>query len=177
MSELKIEWEAATRAASELAAATAGADDLTDYLALRARNDLARATACDWLHKTFTDFTAEANRVGAQITQERADAHTFVYGQTTLQGTRLILRRGVRALTLETGWPRAPRDGFIRGGGLAHARLSHFGNAQANADLILIKLADAAPHWFVIGKSDNLLNEFLESHARAQMGIFLGVGR
>jgi len=32
-------------------------------------------------------------------------------------GPLLTLSFAVRALSIEAGWPRAPRDGFVRGGG------------------------------------------------------------
>ena len=68
-------------------------------------------------------------------------------------GARLALRRGVRQLTVEAGWPRAPLDGIVRGGGLASALVGHFGNARAGQELLLLPLPDSEPGWFVVEKT------------------------
>jgi hypothetical protein len=66
-------------------------------------------------------------------------------------GRRLTLSAGVRALTIEAGWPRTPGDGIIRGGGLAAARISHFGDPLAGVELLLMQSAkDGSPHWLVL---------------------------
>jgi len=44
---------------------------------------------------------------------------------------------------LEAGWPRTPADGIVPGGGLARARISHFGDAKANDELILVYEPDS----------------------------------
>jgi hypothetical protein len=68
-------------------------------------------------------------------------------------GNQLTLRRGVRALSLESGWPRAPRDGFVRGAGLACASIKHFGRPRSNAELLLARSSKGLPQWLVIEKS------------------------
>ncbi len=148
MNELDAEWELRLRQAQERARG-AGRGDVAQYLSLRAANDMARATGIEWLLETFTVFAGEANRVGASLSLARVETHRFRTGNSTMVGTQLTLRAGVRALTVEAGWPRTPRDGIVRGGGLAAARISHFGNRKADEDLLLVKRTDGVPQWLV----------------------------
>jgi hypothetical protein len=50
------------------------------------------------------------------------------------------------------GWPRAPRDGFIRGGGLACGNIKHRGIKAATEELRLVLGASGTPIWIVEGK-------------------------
>jgi hypothetical protein len=72
-------------------------------------------------------------------------------------GTRLTLRRGVRALTIESGWPRRPGDGIVRGNALACANIKHLGRTRNNAELILAVSAKETPQWFVLDDDRRLL--------------------
>src|ERR1041385_9390585 len=135
--------EAQTRARAQ------GRNDVLDYLSLRAANDSVRARAVEWLLDLFMTAAGELNRAGAGLTLARTDSQRFRVGTSTMVGTRLTLSRGLRSLTVEAGWPRAPRDGIVRGGGLASARVSHFGNSKAGEDLLLLPAGDA-PRWFVV---------------------------
>jgi hypothetical protein len=72
-------------------------------------------------------------------------------------GTQLTLRRGVRALTIESGWPRAPGDGIVRGNALACANIKHLGRSRNNAELILVVSAKGTPQWFVLDDDTRLL--------------------
>ena len=152
MTELDEAWELALAEAKRRAHA-AGRADIAEYVNLRARNDLLRRTGIDWLLKSLTTLAGEANRRGAGIQIEQQDAHRFRVGSATMVGTRVTLRNGVRALTVESGWPRTPRDGFIRGGGLACANIKHFGRPRANAELTLMRAATGAPLWMASEKS------------------------
>lgn len=134
-------------------ASGSGRGEVLDYLDLKAANDAARTRAVEWLLETFTAAAGELNRAGAGLTLARTDAHRFRVGNSTMVGTRLVLRRGVRALTVEAGWPRAPRDGIVRGGGLASATIGHFGNARAGQELLLVPEAHAESRWLVIEKT------------------------
>ncbi len=166
MSELEEEWARALAAARRRARA-AGRKDILEYLALRSANDLLRETATEWLFTTFATLAGEANRSGAGIQLKREDEHRFRVGQATMVGRRLTLRQGVRALSIEAGWPRAPRDGFVRGGGLACANIQHLGRKQANEALLLVRSPGGAPRWFVIernGARTPLLEARLRSH-------------
>jgi hypothetical protein len=149
LSELEAEW-ARRLAEAEQSARTSGRTDVADYLALRALNDLARNTGIEWLLAAFTAQAGEANREGAGIRFANTEAHRFRVGASTMVGQRLTLTAGVRVLTIEAGWPRTPRDGIVRGGGLAAARITHFGNPPANDELLLMQRAGDAPRWMVL---------------------------
>ena len=130
-----------------------GRNEVLEYLDLKAANDAARVRAIEWLLETFTAAAGELNRAGAGLTLARTDAHRFRVGNSTMVGARLVLRRGVRALTIEAGWPRSPRDGIVRGGGLAAATIGHFGDARAGCELLLLPDAHTDARWFVIEKT------------------------
>jgi hypothetical protein len=173
VSELDEEW-ARAMAEAENRARAAGRGDIAEYIRLRATNDLARKAGSDWLFATFTNLVDEANRAGGSVRIERVDAHRFRMGNTTMVGLLLTFRLGVRSLMIEAGWPRAPVDGFIRGGGLAGGRIRHFGNAAADQELLLIRSQiDAAPQWFVLEKTGTGA-PFLEERARHHVARFLG---
>ncbi|HEV2763747.1 MAG TPA: hypothetical protein VGV38_12270 [Pyrinomonadaceae bacterium] len=168
MNELETEWrrritEAQTRARE------AGRGDVAEYLLLRAENDAARAAGVEWLLDAFTELAGEANRAGASLAVGREEEHRFPVGQSTMVGPRLTLRAGVRQLSVEAGWPRAPRDGIVRGGGLASARLSHFGRASSNEDLLLVREGEGPPRWFVLeetGARTPLREDRMRGHVR-----------
>lgn len=144
-----------------------GRNEVLEYLDLKAANDAARTRAIEWLLESFITTAGELNRTGAGVALARTDAHRFRVGNSTMVGSRLVLRRGVRALTVEAGWPRAPRDGIVRGGGLASATISHFGNARAGEELLLLPDAHTGARWFVIEKTGartELQDERLRRH-------------
>ena len=141
-----------------------GRGDVLDYLHLKAVNDTLRARAVSWLLDSFTALAGELNRAGAGLSLARTDAHRFRVGHSTMVGPRLTLSRGLRSLTVEAGWPRAPRDGVVRGGGLAAARVRHFGNAKAGEDLLLLPAGDG-PRWFAVAET-GARTELLEAHLR-----------
>lgn len=146
------DYEQKMREARERASG-GGRNEVLDYLDLKAANDAARTRAVEWLLESFTAAAGELNRAGAAVTLARTDAHRFRVGNSTMVGTRLVLRRGVRALTIEAGWPRAPRDGIVRGGGLASAAITHFGDARAGEELLLVPDTSTEARWFVIDKT------------------------
>ena len=163
MSELDEAW-AQMLAEAERRARGAGRGDVAEYLALRRTNDEARRIGIDWLLETFTQLAGDANRTGAALRIERTDEHRFQIGCSTMVGALLTLRAGsVRALRVEAGWPRTPTDGVVPGGGLARARIAHFGDAQANDELLLTRNPQSAsaeggdahagtpPQWISIG--------------------------
>lgn len=172
MNELDAEWEQKVAEAHARARA-AGRSDVVEYLTLRAANDMARTTGVEWLIEAFTAVAGEANRAGAGIALRRDAPHRFQVGNSTMVGTRLILSVGVRSLTVEAGWPRTPRDGIMRGGGLASAHLGHFGNRAADEDLLLVRQASGAPRWFVLGEA-GARKEFAEEGLRRHVSKLLG---
>lgn len=172
MSELDEAWAQAV-AEAERRARMSGRGDVADYLRLRASNDLARSAGLDWLLKTFTIMAGEANRHGAGIQLTRADAHRFHVGAATMVGTLVTFRAGVRQLSIEAGWPRAPGDGFIRGGGLACGRIKHFGLRGVDEDLMLVRQGADAPQWVVLEKT-GARSQLHEARMRRHLEIFMG---
>jgi hypothetical protein len=130
-----------------------GRGDVVEYLNLRAANDALRAAGIESLLESFSAHAGELNRAGAAIHVTRTEAHRFKVGNSTMVGTRLVFRVGLRELTVEAGWPRGPRDGIVRGGGLASALVGHFGNRSAGEELLLVPSQEGPPRWLVIEKT------------------------
>ncbi len=171
MSELDEAWELAL-AKAEASSRAAGRTDISEYLALRSSNDLIRKTASKWLLGIFSKAAGEANRAGASIKISTEDAHRFKVGNASMVGSRLSLGSGVRRLLVEVGWPRLPRDGFIRGGGLACSNIKHLGIKPANEELRLILSSHGVPRWVVQGKHGRPI-ELHESNVRNHIAILL----
>jgi D-serine deaminase-like pyridoxal phosphate-dependent protein len=153
MSELDEAWELAL-AEAQTRAHAAGRRDIADYLSLKRRNDLLRRTGTDWLIDEFVSLAGKANRSGAAIQIERHEEHRFARGSASMLGKGITLRLGVRALTIESGWPRTPKDGIVRGGGLACANIKHFGRARLNQELLLISSPKGSPEWVVMNDDE-----------------------
>ena len=165
MTELEEAWELALAEASRRAEGS-GRADIARYLDLRRRNDLLRRTAVEWLNQSFTACAADANRLSAGIQIERDDNHRFRRGPATMVGTQLTFRRGVRALSVESGWPRTPRDGIVRGDGLACANIKHLGRARLNAELVLFRSKTDSPQWLIVRDDERspLTDSFFRQH-------------
>ena len=146
MGELDEAWAAALSEA-EQRARLAGRRDVAEYLALKNSNDLIRTAGVDWLVTEFTNLAGEANRSGASIQLSRSEGHRFMIGASTMVGSLLTLSHGIRTLFIEAGWPRVPRDGFVRGGGLACANIRHLGLRNAGLELLLTKTTNGTPAW------------------------------
>jgi hypothetical protein len=126
MGELDEAWAAALSEA-ERRARLAGRKDVAEYLSLKNSNDLLRKAGIDWLLTEFTVLAGEANRAGGSIQIAKQEGHRFPTGTSTMVGHLLTLTNGVRTLFVEAGWPRAPRDGVVRGGVLAAEYIGHLG--------------------------------------------------
>jgi hypothetical protein len=151
-----------------------GRGDVSDYLDVRSANDALRERGVEWLLGLFSAAAGELNRAGAGLRMTRTEAHRFRVGNSTMVGPRLVLAHGVRTLTVEAGWPREPRDGIVRGGGLASARVTHFGRASADEDLTLLPAADGGePCWFVSGRT-GAGAALLPEHVKLHFVTFLG---
>jgi hypothetical protein len=148
VSELDEAWAFAL-AEAESRARLSGHREMAAYLALRNSNDLLRRTGIEWLISTFETLAGQANRKGASIQISREDNHRFRAGNSTMVGRLLVLRFGVRQLSVEAGWPRTPRDGVVRGGGLASANIRHLGVKSATEALRLVQSQQGAPLWVV----------------------------
>lgn len=165
MSELDEAWAAALLEA-ERQARLAGRRDIADYLSLRNSNDLLRKAGVDWLIAEFTSLAGDANRNGASIQIATQVGHRFRTGNSTMVGHQLILTNGVRTLFVEAGWPRTPRDGFVRGGGLACASIRHLGIRQANEELLLTKSLTGVPAWKAHGNNHALHEADMRRHLK-----------
>jgi hypothetical protein len=146
MSELDEAWAAALSEA-EQKARLAGRKDVAEYLSLKNSNDLLRKAGVQWLIESFTIAAGEANRAGASIQISKSDGHRFRVGTSTMVGQVVTLAYGVRTLFVGAGWPRVPRDGIVRGGGLACANIRHMGLRAASEELLLAKTNNGTPNW------------------------------
>lgn len=173
MSELDEAWAVAL-AEAEQKARLAGRSDVADYLALRNSNDLLRKAGIDWLLASFTTLAGEANRGGAGIQVSNNDGHRFHVGTSTMVGRVVTLMNGVRRLSVEAGWPRVPRDGIVRGGGLAAGHILHLGMRSASEELLLSKSSAGSPQWTLINRHRSVLHE---SDIRRHLAILLDVQR
>src|SRR5688572_5536793 len=149
-------------------ARSAGRHDIADYLALKQSNDAIRQAAVNWLFDSFVEFALEAGRRQAAVTVEREEPHEFDFRGGRMVGSLVRVRFGVRNLTVEAGWTRAPSHGFMRGGALAAARIRHFGMPAADAELVLVR-EEETPAWNCVtgGRFDS---ESLFQHFRILLG-------
>ncbi|HJS24919.1 MAG TPA: hypothetical protein VJ751_11235 [Pyrinomonadaceae bacterium] len=157
MGELDEAWAAALSEA-ERRARLAGRKDVTEYLSLKNSNDLLRQAGVDWLLAEFTTLAGEANRGGASIQVSKQEGHRFGTPSSTMVGHLITFSSGVRTLFVEAGWPRTPRDGFVRGGGLAAANIRHLGIKAANEELLLVKSTTGAPTWKSLSRKHTFLH-------------------
>ena len=171
MNELDERWSRMLDEAMN-AARAAGRHDVADYLDLRARNDALRQAGIRWLFEALIGIAGEAMRAIPAITIDREEPHNFDHRGANITGLLLQFRHGVRCLTVEAGWTRTPADGFMRGGALAVAKLTHFGLPKMNAELHL-KTPDNDPGWVAI-TPDREPIKVDESFLRRQFDIFLG---
>ena len=165
MSELDEAWAAALLEA-ERQARLAGRKDIAEYLSLKNSNDLLRKAGVDWLIAEFTTLAGDANRAGASIQIATQEGHRFRTGNSTMVGHQLTLMNGVRTLFVEAGWPRTPRDGFVRGGGLACASIRHLGIRKANEEFLLTKSSSGTPAWKSSGTTHTLQQSDMHRHLR-----------
>ena len=145
MTELDHVWsqmldEAETRTAED------GRRHVADYLRLRATNDAIRAAGVGWLYDTVIEIAGRAMGERHGITIEREEPRSFVRGSSTMVGSLLRIRQGVRCLTVETGWARTPSDGIMQKGALVYGRIAHFGMPKLGAEIRLVH-AESLPQW------------------------------
>jgi hypothetical protein len=170
MSELDEAWAVAL-AEAEQKARLAGRGEIADYLSLRNSNDLLRKAGVDWLVTSFTALAGDANRAGASIQVANEDGHRFSIGTSTMVGRLVTLSTGgVRTLFVEAGWPRMPRDGVVRGGGLATAQIRHLGIRSAGEELLLSTSTNGVPKWLSLSRKHHA---FHESDIRRHLAILL----
>ena len=171
MNELDDVWSQMLAEAGENARSS-GRHNVAEYLHLKATNDQIRERSVRWLFDSIIEIAANSNRRNPTIEIEREEPHNFTFRGANMVGSLLRVRQGVRCLTLEAGWTRTPADGFMRGGALAVARISHFGITKANADLRLLSVGKL-PEWLVV--RDEISGETLDLAAlQRHFDIFLG---
>lgn len=151
MNELDEVWAEKLNEAAAKARAS-GRADVAEYLRLKATNDMIRQTSVNWLLGSLLEIADEEKRGGSRIVVETENPYRFAYRNAHLIGSLVSFRQGVRCLTVETGWTRTPADGFMRGGALAAARISHFGISKHNAELVLV-LEEDTPNWFSVDQA------------------------
>ena len=167
MIELDEVWSTML-AEAELRARVAGRHDIAEYLRLKATNDAIRAKGIEWLLAAMSEAAAAAISSAPDLTVEQEDGHSFRYENSTMQGLRLVCRRGVRSLMVEAGWTRGPHDGIMRGGALAVARVAHFGRPKAGCELRLV-FGDDLPAWTL----DNKGGAFTADDAARHIALLL----
>ncbi len=122
----------------------------SEYLALRAANDLLREKGKAWIFDTFDQLVREG---GLEILVGRQDWE-FTVERSTMVGERLGARLSGKTLTIEIGWPRMPEHGFVPNQGLARGRislsLSPMLSARPAEHLILKAAKDNQPIWYSI---------------------------
>ena len=126
---------------------------LADFIALKSINDEIRQRAVDWLVGIFIELAGQANRRNIPIEIDRNEPHRFDAYGANMVGTKVDFRYGVRCVSVEAGWTRGPKDGFMRGGALAVAQIRHFGITRHGADLALLKTSDL-PEWHEIDRDN-----------------------
>jgi hypothetical protein len=124
-----------------------GRQNVVEYLRLRATNDAIRVKGVAWLIDAFIEVATDVQRDSPNLSVERVEPHSFSHGSSTMVGTQLLVRHGVRCLTLEAGWARIPSHGIMRGRALAVANISHFGMPKTGASIRLIHHDDELPRW------------------------------
>ena len=143
-------------------ASDSGRQHVAEYLRLKATNDAIRTAGVGWLFDTVIELAGRVVREQFAVTIEREEPHSFQNGNSTMVGTLVRVRQGVRCLTVEAGWTRTPSDGVMRTGALAFARISHFGMPKAGATIRFVH-HDDLPRW--IDEDGTAVNtELLASH-------------
>jgi len=170
MNELDEVWAEKLSKATAKARA-AGRADVAEYLSLKASNDMLRQTSANWLFESLTEIANRANDNGLRIIVETENPHRFSFRNAQMVGSLLSFRHGVRCLSVEAGWTRTPADGFMRGGALAAARITHFGISKHNAELVLVLEKDT-PNWFSVDK-DGRREPFDSRNLNHHFKIFL----
>lgn len=155
MTELDQVWSQMLVDAGEKAGEQ-GRRHVVEYLRLRADNDAIRARGISWLIDTFIGVATDAQAYKLNLSIERVEPHTFSHGNSTMVGTLLNVRYGVRCLSVEAGWTRIPSHGIMRKGSLAIANIAHFGMPKFGANIRLVHHDDELPRW--IGDSQQAID-------------------
>ena len=167
MTELDHVWSQMLMEA-EARESGAGRRHVADYLRLRATNDAIRVMGVGWLFDTMIEIAGPAMTGHNPVTIEREEPHSFRRGSSTMVGSLLRIRQGVRCLTVEAGWVRTPSDGIMQKGALVYARITHFGMPKAAGEMRLVH-AQTLPQW--LAETDEAVNS---GELRRHFEVFLG---
>ncbi|MGH9899512.1 MAG: hypothetical protein ACRD63_11820 [Pyrinomonadaceae bacterium] len=140
---------------TERRARAGGSGDAFDYFNLRAINDELRAAGIEWLITTGLTFSGKANRHGAYLTTEKIDQHRFRFGNSSMLGVRFTINFNGEFLTIEAGWPRTPKDGIVRGGGLACGLVTNSRNRKEQITLLLVRQSDGSTRWHEVAQTES----------------------
>jgi hypothetical protein len=146
-----------------------GRQQVAEYLRLRATNDAIRSRGVGWLIGAFIEVATDAQRGNSHLLIERVEPHTFSHGASTMVGTELVVRHGVRCLNVEAGWARIPSHGIMRKGALAVAKITHFGLAKAGAKFRLVHHVDKLPRW-IDGEQNVIDMAVIQGHLETLLG-------
>lgn len=127
-------------------ASNSGRRHLADYLRLKATNDDIRKAGVGWLFDTVIDIAGRTGRERLGLAVERQEPHSFRHGNSTMVGSLVRVRQGVRCLTVEAGWARTPSDGIMRDGALAFGQITHFGMPGEYVEIRFVH-AGSLPQW------------------------------
>jgi hypothetical protein len=167
MTELDQVWSQMLGKAAAKAVAT-GQRDLADYLRLKTANDAVRTAGVGWLIDTVIEIAGQTATKHKSIVIEREDPHNFAHGHSNMVGTLLVVSYGVRCLNVEAGWTRSPRDGIMKKGALAFARITHFGLPKFGAELRLVH-SETLPCW-LNGSGEAIDSSELRRHLDLLLG-------
>lgn len=145
MTELDHVWSNMLAEAGQKASDT-GRHDIAEYLRLKATNDAIRNVGVAWLFDTIIEIAGRAMSERPGLTIEREEPYTFTNGNSTMVGSLIQIRHGVRCMSVEAGWARMPGDGIMRSGALAFARISHFGLPKFTVEMSLVH-TENTPVW------------------------------
>lgn len=141
---------------------------LLEYFELKSANEKLRLEASKALLEMFFYAARSKSLEGFNLKFNTKSGHQFEMRQARLTGFCLDISFGIRKLTIEIGWTRTPKDGFMRQGALAYSRISHFGRPEHNKELLLLNRNE--PRWFF---ANDLQKLFEESDAVKHLNILL----
>lgn len=150
-------------------ASDAGRHEIAEYLRLRASNDAIRSAGVSWLFDTVAEIATREMRSFPAVNIERDEPHRFALGNSTMIGSVIRIRLGVRCMTVEAGWARTPSDGIMVKGALAQGRISHFGMPKEGVQLRFLHVA-SLPEW-VNENGEAIDAEFLRGHFEKLMSM------
>ena len=133
----------------EIARGTVTAEGVfEDYLAVRGANNEIRDSATEWLFRSFDELAERLRLQAFECSVERSDESQFNFLGATLTGPAIFFSHGVKRLSCEVGSIKAPGHGIIKGGGVAVARISHFGMPEKE-QFLRLSVGEGSARWTV----------------------------